>query len=123
MEKSMLTRRRLLKLGSMAGAGLLLPWQFGLKCGSEETPAPGTETATAPEALRLPADIDRFIDPLPVPAVLPPDTTSYEGEDYYEILLTQFSQKLHSQLPPTMVWGYAAAPIRARLLKPAAAAR
>lgn len=98
-----LTRRRFLKLGSVAGAGMLLPWQFSLGCGDTGTPN-GENTAID---YRLPADIDRFIDPLPRPPVLAPDTGAYEGSDYYEIALTQFTQQLHSQLPPTPVWGYA----------------
>ncbi|MHB9111041.1 MAG: multicopper oxidase family protein [Thermoleophilia bacterium] len=98
-----LTRRRFLKLGSAAGAGLLVPWQLSLGCGDATTP---TDESTAMD-YRLPADIDRFIDPLPLPRVLVPDTSAYEGSDYYEIALTQFAQQLHSQLPPTPVWGYA----------------
>lgn len=98
-----LTRRRFMKLTSAAGAGLLVPWQFSLGCGDATTPA----DETAAMDYRLPGDIDRFIDPLPRPPVLAPDTSAYQGNDYYEISLTQFSQQLHSQLPPTPLWGYA----------------
>ncbi|MDO8736080.1 MAG: multicopper oxidase domain-containing protein [Thermoleophilia bacterium] len=97
-----LTRRRFLKLGSAAGVGLLVPWQFSIGCGD-----PTTTGETSAMGYRLPADIDRFIDPLPLPHMLAPDTSSYEGSDYYEISLTQFAQQLHSQLPPTPLWGYA----------------
>jgi len=97
-----LTRRRFLKLGSAAGAGLLVPWQLSLGCGDATTP----DSETAGMGYRLPADIDRFIDPLPRPPVLAPDTSAHQGSDYYEIALTQFTQQLHSQLPPTPVWGY-----------------
>ncbi|MBI5871038.1 MAG: multicopper oxidase domain-containing protein [Actinobacteria bacterium] len=99
-----LTRRRFLKLGSAAGAGLLVPWQLSLGCGAE-TNTPSGDTTTAD--YRLPADIDRFIDPLPRPPMLAPDTGAHAGSDYYEISLTQFTQQLHSQLPPTPLWGYA----------------
>lgn len=97
-----LSRRRFLRLGSVAGAGMLLPWQFSLGCGDETAPT----RETAPMNYRLPAEIDRFIDPLPRPPVLAPDTSAHEGSDYYEITLAQFTQQLHSQLPPTPVWGY-----------------
>lgn len=100
-----LTRRRFIKLGSAAGAGLLLPWQFTLGCGAENGDIVETVPTLTAE-IRLPGNIDRFIDALPIPAVLTPDTERFEGSDYYEISLTQFSQKLHSQLPPTPVWGY-----------------
>jgi FtsP/CotA-like multicopper oxidase with cupredoxin domain len=39
-----------------------------------------------------------------------PDTTTFPGADYYEIALVQFSQKMHSSLPPTTVRGYVQVP-------------
>jgi len=35
-----------------------------------------------------------------------PDTATYPGSDYYEIELGQFSEKLHTDLPPTLLRGY-----------------
>lgn len=35
-----------------------------------------------------------------------PDTISYPGSDYYEISVREYSQKLHSDLPPTRLRGY-----------------
>lgn len=35
-----------------------------------------------------------------------PDTTSYPGSDYYEIGLVQYREKMHSDLPPTLLRGY-----------------
>jgi FtsP/CotA-like multicopper oxidase with cupredoxin domain len=35
-----------------------------------------------------------------------PDTTTYPGDDYYEIELGQYSEKLHTDLPPTLLRGY-----------------
>jgi spore coat protein A len=100
----LLTRRKFLKLGSAATAGVFLPWQFSLGCGSgPDEPATGSTPVLVP---RLPANIDRFVDPLPLPPVLAPDTEKYEGSDYYEISISQFEQQLHSQLPATPVWGY-----------------
>src|SRR5665811_1925808 len=92
-----LSRRRFLRLGSVAGAGMLLPWQFSLGCGDETAPT----RETAPMNYRLPAEIDRFIDPLPRPPVLAPDTSAHEGSDYYEITLAQFTQQLHSPVSYT----------------------
>jgi PKD repeat protein/FtsP/CotA-like multicopper oxidase with cupredoxin domain len=34
------------------------------------------------------------------------DTTSYPGSDYYEITLVEYSEKMHSDLPPTRLRGY-----------------
>lgn len=53
-----------------------------------------------------PRTLTKYLDPLPDPAVLTPDTTTYPGVDYYEIAMTEFPQTLHTQLPPTVVWGY-----------------
>ena len=35
-----------------------------------------------------------------------PDTTTYPGCDYYEIALVQYTEKMHSDLPPTLLQGY-----------------
>ena len=35
-----------------------------------------------------------------------PDTITFPGSDYYEIALTQYSQKMHSDLVPTTLRGY-----------------
>ncbi len=35
-----------------------------------------------------------------------PDTTTFPGSDYYEIALVQYTEQLHSDLPPTLIRGY-----------------
>ena len=35
-----------------------------------------------------------------------PDTTTYTGSDYYEIHLRQYTEKMHTDLPPTTLRGY-----------------
>jgi FtsP/CotA-like multicopper oxidase with cupredoxin domain len=35
-----------------------------------------------------------------------PDTTTYPGSDYYVIALVEYTEKLHSDLPPTKLRGY-----------------
>ena len=35
-----------------------------------------------------------------------PDTTTYSGSDYYEIALVQYREKMHSDLPATLLRGY-----------------
>ena len=39
-------------------------------------------------------------------SVAKPDTTTYPGSDYYEIELRQFTEQMHSDLPPTTLRGY-----------------
>ncbi len=64
----------------------------------------------------------KFVDPLPnlyISGVTPapaagaqfipvgvPDVNTYPGSDYYEIELGQYTQKMHSSLPPTTLRGY-----------------
>jgi FtsP/CotA-like multicopper oxidase with cupredoxin domain len=50
--------------------------------------------------------IRKFVDALPSLPQAVPDTITFPGSDYYEIELTQYSQKLHSDLPPTALRGY-----------------
>src|SRR5258706_5075191 len=76
-----LSRRGLLRLGAVAGAGaLLLPKKFAL--------AQSSHLLTA------------FVDPLPIPPVISP------GSSQVNIHMTQFYQKLHRDLPSTKLWGY-----------------
>jgi len=60
--------------------------------------------------------IRKFVDKLPglnvannlgnsIPVAVP-DTVTYPGSDYYELSVRQFTQKLHSDLPPTTFRGY-----------------
>ncbi len=62
--------------------------------------------------------IRKFVDSLPglgsagannlgqyIPIAIP-DTTTYPGSDYYEIELGQYTEQLHSDLPPTTLRGY-----------------
>jgi spore coat protein A len=49
--------------------------------------------------------VDRYIDPLPFPKQLMPQGTGEDGVQYL-IRMLEFTQKMHSQLPPTRLWGY-----------------
>ncbi|MCK9296960.1 MAG: multicopper oxidase domain-containing protein [Desulfobulbaceae bacterium] len=50
--------------------------------------------------------LTKFIDPLPNLTVAVPDTITYPGSDYYEISFVQFTQQMHTDLPPTTLRGY-----------------
>lgn len=39
-------------------------------------------------------------------SVAVPDTTTYPGADYYEIALVEYTEQMHSDLPPTKLRGY-----------------
>ncbi|MGE5530249.1 MAG: multicopper oxidase family protein [Patescibacteria group bacterium] len=52
-----------------------------------------------------PGTVPKFVDPLPIPAVLKP--IGMEGKKpLYEVVMNQFRQKLHRDFAPTPVWGY-----------------
>ena len=47
-----------------------------------------------------------YLDALPIPPVATPVLGSPGGAATYNITAREFEQQLHSQLPPTRVWGY-----------------
>jgi spore coat protein A, manganese oxidase len=49
--------------------------------------------------------IERYIDPLPIPEKLKPYKRRKDA-DRYRVRMVEFRKQLHSQLPPTKVWGY-----------------
>jgi spore coat protein A len=59
--------------------------------------------AVARSAYRTPGSLERYIDPLPIPKRLMSHGTS---KDQYRVRMLEFRQQMHSQLPPTKLWGY-----------------
>lgn len=47
-----------------------------------------------------------FLDALPIPAVATPTSGTVGGTASYTMTMREVSQQLHSQLPPTRLWGY-----------------
>ncbi len=47
-----------------------------------------------------------FLDPLPIPRVADPIVGMPGEQASYDISFVQFEQQLHSELPPTTVWGF-----------------
>ncbi|MGB6689204.1 MAG: multicopper oxidase domain-containing protein [Terracidiphilus sp.] len=68
--------------------------------------ADGTESpATTQTPYRTPAALDRYIDPLPIPKRLA--SSGKRGDvALYRVRMLEFKQQMHSQLPPTRLWGY-----------------
>ena len=95
-----LTRRDFMKRTAVAGAGVaLLPrvaWPFG------QSPA-GIRKFLAGLPALGPGGANNFGNYL---TVLSPNTKKYKGTDYYEVVVKQFTQQLHPDIPPTKFWGY-----------------
>ena len=84
----MLTRREFLQMVAVGGAGLLVPWNRAWA--QSETPIGGSQ-------------LTKYVDALPIPSVLSPTSP---GHSHYRVEMSEFSQTLHRDLPPTTVWGY-----------------
>src|SRR6202451_2322200 len=59
----------------------------------------------APLPVVFSPQLDRYIDPLPILPTLNP-VKKKRGSSHYQVRLLEFKSKLHSQLPPTRLWGY-----------------
>jgi spore coat protein A len=57
------------------------------------------------EAAGSSPDLEKFVQPLPVPSVLEPDGKR-RGVDYYDVSLEPVEQQVHPDLPPTTFWGF-----------------
>jgi len=53
-----------------------------------------------------PIELTPYLDPLPIPSVATPTSGTPGGAATYTITMREFEQQLHSELPPTRVWGY-----------------
>jgi spore coat protein A len=88
-------RRDFLKLLAAATPGLALASRLDAsQLGSRSKSAEPRKTT-----------LDRYIDPLPIPSRLLP----YEkrrNQLRFRVRIVEFEKRLHSQLPPTRLWGY-----------------
>jgi FtsP/CotA-like multicopper oxidase with cupredoxin domain len=53
-----------------------------------------------------PISLTPYLDPLPLPGVAVPTSGVSGGAAHYNMYITEQFQTLHSELPPTRVWGY-----------------
>ncbi|NNE08813.1 MAG: multicopper oxidase domain-containing protein, partial [Gemmatimonadetes bacterium] len=74
------------------------------ECASQGGTYQGDGSACAPGL--CPIVLTPFLDPLPIPGVATPTSGTAGGIATYDMAITQFQQQLHSELPPTTVWGY-----------------
>jgi spore coat protein A, manganese oxidase len=104
-------RRRFIRIMSLAGAAVALPWGFNLR-------KLRFQNSRAFAFAQSPI-LKKFVDSLPgltvagannlgqYLTVLNPDTATFPGSDYYHVVAGQYTQKVHTSLPPTTFWGYA----------------
>ncbi len=57
--------------------------------------------------VECPVILTPYLDPLPLPAVAAPISGQAGSTATYDMYMREFPQQLHSQLPPTRVWGFA----------------
>ncbi len=81
----------------MAGAGLFLPMRWNARSAHAQTPWQLTKFGNGQA---LPG-----LGPTGIPALTPSSTAG--GVDTYNIVMGQFKQQLHPDLPETTLWGYA----------------
>jgi spore coat protein A len=53
-----------------------------------------------------PVQLTPYLDPLPVPGPATPTSGTSGGTATYDIAMKEFQQQLHTELPPSTVWGY-----------------
>lgn len=91
------SRRKFIKLCMTLVPALIL---------AEQAKAGGTEgNPPVSSAYRTPNSLQRYIDPLPIPKRLAP-YAQHKDETLFHVRMLEFKQQLHSQLPPTRLWGY-----------------
>jgi spore coat protein A len=107
MKKS---RRDLLKMGAMAGAGMVLPTMASAQTVNTRVHTNGGVTFhghvsrpahTATSGLAGSLNLAQFVDQLPIMPVIQPSPIGVT-----HIRMQQTQQKLHRDLPPTTIWGY-----------------
>ncbi|NUB92271.1 multicopper oxidase domain-containing protein [Haloterrigena sp. SYSU A121-1] len=95
-----ISRRKLLLASGAAGISAFAG------CTTGGTPSEtGPETVPRTVADHSSPDLEKWIDEVPRPGAAEPTGTK-DGQPYYELEMNEFEQKLHSDLPPTTVWGY-----------------
>ena len=88
----MSTRRQFLKASAITVGGFIVPWKQGM-----------ANTASPPQD---PDAIPKFVDPLPIPAILKP-TGNSKNAAAYKVTMSEFQQQvLPADFPATTVWGY-----------------
>ena len=91
---------------------------FGACCASNGTCSEDTQTtceggggvfqgdASTCATVDCPIQLTPYVDALPVPGPATPSSGTAGGVATYDLAMKEFQQQLHSELPPTTVWGF-----------------
>ena len=71
----------------------------------QEFGKPSQQTSNIPAEYLTPISLQRYLDPLPIPATLKP-TATRSGVENYDVHMREFRSLMHSQLPAIRRWGY-----------------
>jgi spore coat protein A len=117
-----LTRREFLHRSGIvtvsAGVPAVIPAAFQLNPDSNQTGShpSGVQTPAPKFRTQLNASsLTPFVDPLPIPGIAKPSGVRPSPADatvkipYYRVAMKQFESKIHRDLKPTRLWGYAGA--------------
>ncbi len=101
--------------GSAAATTIVSRKVLGFPSDAHADPAthsmPDTQQAP-PRQMLNPVTLAKFVDALPVPAVIPSEGTRPSPRNhelqlpYYRMEMTELSVQLHRDVPPTRQWGY-----------------
>ncbi|RKD88607.1 multicopper oxidase family protein [Halopiger aswanensis] len=99
LARSSVSRRKLLLAAGVSGVSALAG------CATDNAPSDTETTSATTVAAHSSPDLEKWVDEVPRPGVAEPIGTK-DGQPYYEIEMSEVEQELHSDLPPTTVWGY-----------------
>jgi spore coat protein A len=92
------SRREFLKVAAFGSVGMAMTWPQKPQSSGHHTRSVADEGGIT--------GLARFVDRLPIPPIAQP-SARFKWATYYEIPMTEITQQLHRDLPPTRLWAYA----------------
>jgi len=100
-----ISRRKFLGMSAVAGAGLMIPWEFGATAARAAASTVAISPILAKWAMPL-RGLTALGDPLGIPVAAGVPDPVFANTNLYEITLGEFTDTLHPGLPPTLLRGY-----------------
>src|SRR4030095_15868009 len=91
------TRRQFLKSAAVAGAGLAVPWKYGVQSAKAAASSPNLTKWIQPL---------RGLGPAGIPVVQGMADPVFANTTLFQITAGEFEDQLHPELGPTKLWGY-----------------